>query len=338
MEWGDREMRIAVVALHKCDMKPGGIFETLKKLGVCRRFVYRTIKLYNETNDVKDRKRSGRPRTVREPNAINAVKIRIDRNPLCKQEIMAQEMNISSRTMSRIIKSDLGLGTYKRCTGQFLTTALKKKRAIKSKQLLARFTHEEYRNILFTDEKMFTIEVEEATSSRKACQLIESVQRDHYTSTVMVWWGVSYAGVTDIHFCEKDVKTTAKIYQKNVLEQMVKPLNITLFQNKHWVLQQDSAQAHIANSTQAWLVKNVPEFIMKDEWPSSSPDLNPLDYKLWSILESMTCSRRHTNIESLKKSLVEAVTNFPMYEVCAAIDAWPDRLKACVNAKGDYFE
>ncbi|XP_077289806.1 uncharacterized protein LOC143913714 [Arctopsyche grandis] len=32
-------------------------------------------------------------------------------------------------------------------------------------------------------------------------------------------------------------------------------------------------------------------------WPSGSPDLNPLDYKLWSHLESMACSKRHNSLE-----------------------------------------
>ena len=29
---------------------------------------------------------------------------------------------------------------------------------------------------------------------------------------------------------------------------------------------------------------NVPSFILKKEWPSSLPNLNPLDYSIWSIL------------------------------------------------------
>ncbi|CAH1394280.1 unnamed protein product [Nezara viridula] len=35
-----------------------------------------------------------------------------------------------------------------------------------------------------------------------------------------------------------------------------------------------------------------------------SPDLNPLDYQLWSKLERMACHRAHLNLESLKQSLV----------------------------------
>ncbi|CAH1974623.1 unnamed protein product [Acanthoscelides obtectus] len=47
-------------------------------------------------------------------SAIKAVKARIQRNPLRKQKILSREMKIPVRTMSRIIKQDLGLGAYRR--------------------------------------------------------------------------------------------------------------------------------------------------------------------------------------------------------------------------------
>nr|BAN21458.1 unkown protein [Riptortus pedestris] len=69
----------------------------------------------------------------------------------------------------------------------------------------------------------------------------------------MVWWGVCYDGTTMLHFCENGVKTSAKNYQDDILEPVVKPLNETLFAGSHWVFQQDSAPAHKARSTQQWL-------------------------------------------------------------------------------------
>ena len=60
----------------------------------------------------------------------------------------------------------------------------------------------------------------------------------------MVWWGVSYEGVTDLHFCAKGVKTNAKNYVKDILEDKLKPLNQTMFNNQPWTFQQDSAPGH----------------------------------------------------------------------------------------------
>ncbi|RVE45972.1 hypothetical protein evm_009375 [Chilo suppressalis] len=49
----------------------------------------------------------------------------------------------------------------------------------------------------------------------------------------------------------------------------------------HWVFQQDSAPAHRAKSTQDWLAAREIDFIRHEDWPSSSPYLSPLDYKIW---------------------------------------------------------
>lgn len=346
MEWTDKENRVAVIALHKCKIERGEIFRLLKPLGITRRFVYRAVKLFEDTGDVKDRQRSGRPRTVRTPETIKAVKARIMRNPLRKQKIMAREMHVNAKSMSRIIKKDLGLGAYKRRTGHLLTVALKENRVKKCKRLLAEYADGGYKKILFTDEKIFTVQEKfnrqndrvYARSSLEASQAIPRVERGHHPASVMVWWGVAYDGTLDLHFCEKGVKTSAKVYQQTVLKRIVKPLNQTMFQNQHWVFQQDSAPAHKARTTQAWLERHVPAFLSPDDWPSGSPDLSPLDYKLWTVLEDMVCHRRYNNIESLKSALVEAVNNFPLYELRAAIDDWPKRLKACVKAKGGHFE
>lgn len=67
-------------------------------------------------------------------------------------------MKIASRTVSRILRNDLRLRAYKRYTGYLLTDKLKKIRHKRSKNLLCIFDSGRYKDILFTDEKVFTIE------------------------------------------------------------------------------------------------------------------------------------------------------------------------------------
>jgi hypothetical protein len=83
---------------------------------------------------------------------------------------------------------------------------------------------------------------------------------------------------------------------------------------------------------------NLPGFIAAQDWPSGSPDLNPLDYRLWSILEEKACSKPHRNIESLKADLMKSVASIPLEVVRAVIDEWPDRLKKYIYANGGHFE
>jgi len=45
-----------------------------------------------------------------------------------------------------------------------------------------------------------------------------------------------------------------------------------------------TSPAHTAKLAQNWTATNCSDFIRKDEWPSNSSDLNPLDYKVWEAM------------------------------------------------------
>ena len=74
------------------------------------------------------------------------------------------------------------------------------------------------------------------------------------------------------------------------------------------------------------------------EWPPNSPDLNPLDYSIWSILEAKACAKPYKAIESLKRALIKAWNEITLEQLASIIDNFPKRLKACVEAKGGHFE
>jgi hypothetical protein len=224
--------------------------------------------------------------------------------------------------MSRIIKSYFGFGAYKGSTGHLLMTSLKAMRLVKSKELIRQRGAEGCRKILFSEEKLFTIE-----------------QKFNKQSDQVHMCQMSYDKITKLHLCETGLKTSAKFDQEDVLERLVKPLNENMFNNEHWIFQQDSVPAHKAKTTQAWLTANVPAFISMAEWPFTSPDLNPLDYELWAILKSMAYwySKGHDSLESLKMSLNKVVDEFPMEVVRAEIDPWPIGLKECVKNREGYF-
>ena len=87
------------------------------------------------------------------------------------------------------------------------------------------------------------------------------------------------------------------------MDNTLKPWAGKHFNGAHWVFQQDSAPSHKAKMTSEWLKSNVPDFISPEEWPASSPDLNRMDFCIWSILESRVCAKPHQSVKSLKSSL-----------------------------------
>ena len=84
-------------------------------------------------------------------------------------------------------------------------------------------------------------------------------------------------------------------------------------------------------------MKNI-DFIKKDEWPPSSPDLNPLDYSVWENLESRACSSSHKNVESLKTTLMAEWNKVPQKELRKAVGQFSPKPEEIVSKKGDYIE
>jgi len=54
---------------------------------------------------------------------------------------------------------------------------------------------------------------------------------------------------------------------------------------KYLSAQQDSMPAHHAKETVDLLSTKTLAFIPPTLWPPNSPDFNPVDYKVWSVLQ-----------------------------------------------------
>ena len=79
-------------------------------------------------------------------------------------------------------------------------------------------------------------------------------------------------------------------------------------------------------------------FWQKELWPSSSPDLNPINFAIWSILESKACSSNQQNIGALKNRLKAYWDEILEETVLASCSQVPDRLRCVVKAKEGYIE
>jgi len=55
--------------------------------------------------------------------------------------------------------------------------------------------------------------------------------------------------------------------------------------SEYFIFQQDNAPAHRTKETVDLLSTETPAFILPTLWPPNSPDLNSVDYKVWSVLQ-----------------------------------------------------
>ena len=68
-----------------------------------------------------------------------------------------------------------------------------------------------------------------------------------------------------------------------------------------FVFQQDSALAHRARETIKLLQWEMPAFISPDLWPSNSPDLNPVNYKIWGVLQDRVYQKKSEGRERVER-------------------------------------
>jgi len=105
-----------------------------------------------------------------------------------------------------------------------------------------------------------------------------------------------------------------------------------------FIFQQDSAPAHCARETIELLLRETPDFIGQDLWPANSPDFNPVDYRIWGLIQERVYQTAIRDIDNLKQRLPCVWAELKQSVFDKAIEQWRPRLRACVRAKGQYLK
>ena len=93
----------------------------------------------------------------------------------------------------------------------------------------------------------------------------------------------------------------------------------------------------MARETIELLTMETPaEFIPPRLWPPNSPDLNPVDYKVWSVMQEKVYKKRIKDIDELRARILTAWDKMDQRIIDAATTQW--RTRACIKAKGGHFE
>ena len=312
---------------------------------ICKRFT-------NTGSAVTRAVGSGRPKSAR--SATNVEKVS---ELICSQEgqpgtsksaqQIADNLGISKTSVRRIAKKDLGLSCFKRTTVQALNADAKRKRLLRCRALLRRLSVAQCKRVFFTDEKAFYLSplantqndrVWAAGKKREVAAERLLNQRSKFSRKLMVSAGVCYGGKSRLHFVAEGVKISAQTYTETLLPLLVEDCSNLL--QHDYVFQQDGAPGHFARQTQEWLATNCPDFINKDQWPPNSPDLNPLDYCVWGIMQDAykKYEPKPTQLNELKVVLQTIWDSLSRDLIDRAVVGFRKRLQACVKANGGHFE
>ena len=265
--------------------------------------VWKIIKKFQEIGITLDREGRGRKRTV-----CTREKLRRNSRRSCRN--LAAAAGVGKSTMHQLLREDLGVKPFKILRRQELSDCHVAMRAEKCRKILQDIAEGTLPNLVFTDEKKFDIQQAVNQKSDRVWASSSTtegriVTRRQNPQSVMVWAVVIATRRSLLLFVPTGVKLNSEQYVSDILEGCLLPWAEQHFKDKPWTLQQDSAPSHGSKFTQSWIQRKIPSFISKEDWPARSPDLNPLDYSIWSILEKRECSTPHQTLESLKAKLMK---------------------------------
>ena len=95
---------------------------------------------------------------------------------------------------------------------------------------------------------------------------------------------------------------------------------------------------HRAQETVTLLQNKTPDFISPALWPPNSPDLNPVDYKIWGTMQEMVYKAKIRDIEDLRQRIMQAWNELDQRIIDWSIKQWRIRLRMCDDANGGQFE
>src|SRR6218665_135190 len=153
----------------------------------------------------------------------------------------------------------------------------------------------------------------------------------------MVSVAVSKFGCTELFFVEPEVKDNGEYYRNVLLIEKMLPA-IWGMSSDFFIFQQDIAPAHRAKDTIALLRRETLSFIGPELWPANSLDLNPVDYRIWDLIQERVYQTAIRDIAELKERLIIVWAELKQSVIDKAIEQWWPRLRACVQAKGHHFE
>ncbi|XP_076037187.1 uncharacterized protein LOC143022725 [Oratosquilla oratoria] len=203
--------RNTILELHRQGKRQCDI---VRLLGVRKDVISKAVKRFKELGHEGDRPGRGRRKcTINTPRNRQIIKKRVPRNSRVSLRTIARETGISDRSVRQMAKQELELKPYKIQKAQLLTDENKRVQLQRCRQLIHRAAGQQWERIVFTDEKLFTVEQahnrqNDRSWSAEAPGTSAIIEHRQNPQSVMVWGGICASVKTPLVFVERGQKST----------------------------------------------------------------------------------------------------------------------------------
>lgn len=144
--------------------------------------------------------------------------------------------------------------------------------------------------------------------------------------SVHVWGAFWYGGRSDLQILTQSVNGERYCETISSFLRDGNPLP------NNWILQQDNAPAHTAQVVKDHFDELRIRLL---QWPSKSPDLNPIEH-VWDFLGRKVASRVPQNLLQLRNILTEEWNRIPQNYLDHLVEGMPRRIRAVLEAHGQH--